>query len=62
MSNQYTVPTLGGIITTVDKDMKALDNCDIGLQYEGYIATFLYHIHVWVKVHPSNCKQVKVTR
>ena len=46
MSNQYTVPTLGGIITTVDKDMKALDNCDIGLQYEGYIATFLYHIHV----------------
>ena len=41
----------------VDKDTKSLVHCDVGPQYESYIATLIHRVHIWVKVHSSNYTQ-----
>ena len=54
--------TGGRIIEGVDKDTKSLVHCDVGPQYECYIATLIHYVHIWVKVHSSNYTQVKRTK
>ena len=54
--------TVGKIIMGVDKDTKSLVHCDVGPQYESYIATLIHRVHIWVKVHSSNYTQGKRTK
>ena len=51
------IHTDGRIIHSVDMNSKCLVHCYVGPQYQSYIVTLILHVHIWVKVHTSNCKQ-----
>ena len=57
----HAIHTDGRVIHSVDNDSKSLVHCYVGPQYKSYIVTLIHHVHIWVKVHTSNCKQEKRT-